>query len=40
MPPIPGILQDPRMANDILETASIILERLWEAYTSGHDLWD
>jgi hypothetical protein len=36
MPPIPGIPQDPRAADNILEAAGTILECLREAYTSGH----
>jgi hypothetical protein len=40
MPPIPEIPQDPRMDGDVLEMVSIILERLWEAYASGHEPWD
>jgi hypothetical protein len=36
MPPIPGIPQDSRTADNILEAAGTILECLREAYTSGH----
>jgi hypothetical protein len=36
MPPILGIPQDPHMADDVLEVAGTILERLQEAYASDH----
>jgi hypothetical protein len=31
-----GIPQDPRMADNVLEVVDVILECLWESYTSGH----
>jgi hypothetical protein len=40
MAPVPWILQDLLMANDILEAMGVILECLQEAYTFGHDPWD
>jgi hypothetical protein len=36
MPPTSGIPQDPRMADNVLEVVDVILECLWESYTSGH----
>jgi hypothetical protein len=36
MPPTPGIPQDSRKASDVLVPVDIILECLWEAYTSSH----
>jgi hypothetical protein len=39
-PPVLGIPWDPCMADNILEVMGIILERLWEDYTSGHAPWD
>jgi hypothetical protein len=38
--PVPGNPWDLRMADDVLEAMGVILERLQEAYTSGHDPWD
>jgi hypothetical protein len=40
MPPIPRILQDPHIVDDILEAVGTILERLWEVYAFGHRPWD
>jgi hypothetical protein len=40
MPPVPGNPWDLRMADDVLEAMGVILERLQEAYASGHDTWD
>jgi hypothetical protein len=40
MPPITGIPQDPGRANDVLEPAGTVLERLWEAYASSAGPWD
>jgi hypothetical protein len=40
MPPILGVPRDPRAADDVLEASDTILERLREAYASGHDPWD
>jgi hypothetical protein len=37
MPPIPGIPRDPRMTDNVLEAMDVILERMWEAYASGHN---
>jgi hypothetical protein len=36
LPPIPGIPRDPRMAGDVLQAVDVILERVKEAYDSGH----
>jgi hypothetical protein len=35
MPPISGIPQDLHTTGDVLEVVGVILEHLWEAYTSG-----
>jgi hypothetical protein len=37
MPQIPGIPRDPRSASDVLGVVDVILERMKEAYDSGHD---
>jgi hypothetical protein len=36
MPPIPGITQDPRTTDDVLEAVGTILECMQEAYASGY----
>jgi hypothetical protein len=36
MPPILGILRDPCTTGDVLEAVDVILERVKEAYDSGH----
>jgi hypothetical protein len=40
MPPILRIPQEPCIAGDVLEMVDVILERLREAYASGHGSWD
>jgi hypothetical protein len=40
MPPILGIPQDPRTVNDVLGLVYVILERMREAYDSGHNPQD
>jgi hypothetical protein len=40
IPPIPRTPHDSRMTSDVLEAVDIIIERLQEAYASGHNPWD
>jgi hypothetical protein len=40
LPPIPGIPWNLRTTDDILGAVDVILERIKEAYDSGHIPWD